>query len=49
MVDFNDQFLGADEIADGVVGPSRPGQFLHGQHLVPQRVLALVKQRPVGQ
>ena len=39
------QFLGRDEIADGVVGLLRPGVFLQRQHLVFERVLAHVKQR----
>ena len=46
---FNDQLLGGDEIADGVVRLAGPGLLLHRQHLVPQRVLALVKQSLAGQ
>ena len=48
-VDSMTSFLAEMKIADGVVRLAGPGHFLDGQHLVSQRVFALVEQRPVGQ
>ncbi len=46
---FDGEFFRADQVADGVPRPARSGLFLDREHLVFERVLALVKERPVGE